>query len=137
MRISDWSSDVCSSDLRRPDRGKIKRKYRILAIIAIAVARPHRLRDTAVILAHVNISIHVRVIVVHININDRDGRRPCSTTATVAGSPGTRSEEHTSELQSLMRNSYAVFCSKKKTTTPTTTKQNGIDNTNKPYHKPH
>src|SRR3546814_15152855 len=89
MRISDWSSDVCSSDLRRPDRGKIKRKYRILAIIAIAVARPHRLRDTAVILAHVNISIHVRVIVVHININDRDGRRPCSTTATVAGSPGT------------------------------------------------
>src|SRR3546814_9908324 len=126
MRISDWSSDVCSSDLlhggrrakdrgrkyrddetdqqqaddeprdpearaidRRPDRDKIKRKYRILAIIAIAVARPHRLRDTAVILAHVNISIHVRVIVVHININDRDGRRPCSTTATVAGSPGT------------------------------------------------
>src|SRR3546814_10912582 len=31
-----------------------------------------------------------------------------------------RSEEHTSELQSLMRNSYAVFCLKKKTTTTTT-----------------
>src|SRR3546814_7113044 len=30
---------------------------------------------------------------------------------------GLRSEEHTSELQSLMRNSYAVFCLKKKTTT--------------------
>src|SRR3546814_6579226 len=30
--------------------------------------------------------------------------------------PGTRSEEHTSELQSLMRNSYAVFCLKKKNT---------------------
>src|SRR3546814_11240174 len=98
MRISDWSSYVCSADLaidRRPDRGKIKRKYRILAIIAIAVARPHRLRDTAVILAHVNISIHVRVIVVHININDRDGRRPCSTTATVAVSPGTNPRPNT------------------------------------------
>src|SRR3546814_10130344 len=31
---------------------------------------------------------------------------------------GERSEEHTSELQSLMRNSYAVFCLKKKMTTP-------------------
>src|SRR3546814_2672612 len=38
----------------------------------------------------------------------RDGRRP-----------GTRSEEHTSELQSLMRISYAVFCLKKKKTTNT------------------
>src|SRR3546814_5482407 len=35
--------------------------------------------------------------------------------ARLAG-PRTRSEEHTSELQSLMRNSYAVFCWKKKTT---------------------
>src|SRR3546814_2958711 len=32
--------------------------------------------------------------------------------------PGYRSEEHTSELQSLMRISYAVFCLKKKTTLP-------------------
>src|SRR3546814_5076274 len=39
-----------------------------------------------------------------------DRRRP----ATGAKPPATRSEEHTSELQSLMRNSYAVFCLKKK-----------------------
>src|SRR3546814_10405578 len=40
----------------------------------------------------------------------------------VTGHPRpTRSEEHTSELQSLMRISYAVFCLKKKTKTPTTT----------------
>src|SRR3546814_4504150 len=38
---------------------------------------------------------------------------------TVTG--GTRSEEHTSELQSLMRHSYAVFCLKKKTKQPLTT----------------
>src|SRR3546814_1861469 len=41
---------------------------------------------------------------------------------TAADIPGenNRSEEHTSELQSLMRNSYAVFCLKKKNNTPTT-----------------
>src|SRR3546814_4418545 len=36
----------------------------------------------------------------------------------------TRSEEHTSELQSLMRTSYAVFCLKKKKNQQATTKQN-------------
>src|SRR3546814_2278682 len=36
-------------------------------------------------------------------------------TVTFSGVGGRRSEEHTSELQSLMRNSYAVFCLKKKT----------------------
>src|SRR3546814_7416890 len=42
---------------------------------------------------------------------------PDGTTAITIGTDGTvsRSEEHTSELQSLMRNSYAVFCLKKKT----------------------
>src|SRR3546814_3336707 len=39
---------------------------------------------------------------------------PMASTTTMA--PGMRSEEHTSELQSLMRISYAVFCLKKKTT---------------------
>src|SRR3546814_7615741 len=36
-------------------------------------------------------------------------------TIALANGTGSRSEEHTSELQSLMRNSYAVFCLKKKT----------------------
>src|SRR3546814_10900074 len=40
-----------------------------------------------------------------------------------AGSTDVRSEEHTSELQSLMRNSYAVFCLKKKTKKPTSTNE--------------
>src|SRR3546814_6126305 len=51
----------------------------------------------------------------------RSGRRRCSRTSTTSGHssfPGVarrpRSEEHTSELQSLMRISYAVFCLKKK-----------------------
>src|SRR3546814_8690525 len=43
----------------------------------------------------------------------------------------TRSEEHTSELQSLMRNSYAVFCLKKKKTIQ---QQTNIQNTQNKYH---
>src|SRR3546814_2006038 len=49
------------------------------------------------------------------------GSTSCATSWSMAAQPGTmastgprRSEEHTSELQSLMRNSYAVFCLKKK-----------------------
>src|SRR3546814_10593766 len=40
---------------------------------------------------------------------------PCSWMPDRVRHDGTRSEEHTSELQSLMRISYAVFCLKKKT----------------------
>src|SRR3546814_3335635 len=42
------------------------------------------------------------------------GRRCCGTARTRTSPPRSRSEEHTSELQSLMRISYAVFCLKKK-----------------------
>src|SRR3546814_5657303 len=41
--------------------------------------------------------------------------------------PDERSEEHTSELQSLMRTSYAVFCLKKKTQNKKTTRENIIE----------
>src|SRR3546814_6603839 len=43
--------------------------------------------------------------------------RPCGQHNDLYGSPDERSEEHTSELQSLMRLSYAVFCLKKKSKT--------------------
>src|SRR3546814_9969490 len=42
-----------------------------------------------------------------------DGMKQRSAKAPPRGREGSRSEEHTSELQSLMRNSYAVFCLKK------------------------
>src|SRR3546814_3361051 len=51
-----------------------------------------------------------------IDLVAQNSRRPCRL----------RSEEHTSELQSLMRISYAVFCLKKKTTQDKTTKQNTV-----------
>src|SRR3546814_5774350 len=87
MRISDWSSYVCSSDLpllrrRRGHRGR-------------AYARPwscrrHRGR--------------------HSQPTPGLPRRDVTAVRLLQG----RSEEHTSELQSLMRISYAVFCLKKK-----------------------
>src|SRR3546814_7843693 len=119
MRISDWSSDVCSSDLhvgvdyanqpvqgrrderriRRPDG--VPRDYgRRLDSLAGKAGRKHEgsaLGSTPALcgkLAH---------------LLSRSHRDPLDH-------PG-RSEEHTSELQSLMRISYAVFCLKKKTLT--------------------
>src|SRR3546814_2427044 len=53
----------------------------------------------------------------HRAVNSRNGARiGVHTTGLPSGEPVVRSEEHTSELQSLMRISYAVFCLKKKKT---------------------
>src|SRR3546814_4256719 len=103
MRISDWSSDVCSSDLigpalfndepndrpRRPESRQRKDRF----------ARAGRIVPVA-------------------RVGDRRrgaGEEPVSD-GGVDGDHGVafRSEEHTSELQPLMRTSYAVFCLKKK-----------------------
>src|SRR3546814_5679865 len=56
--------------------------------------------------------------VLHVEIRGlvRQDQRTCGDPALLHRRPVTRSEEHTSELQSLMRISYAVFCLKKKTT---------------------
>src|SRR3546814_3008588 len=80
MRISDWSSDVCSSDL---PQGGLERKEAPLHVSKVAVADPKTGKPTRV------------------RFETKDGKK-------------VRSEEHTSELQSLMRISYAVFCLKKK-----------------------
>src|SRR3546814_1370244 len=94
MRISDWSSDVCSSDLRL-SRKRARRPGARLHAAGRCRGRVHR----------------------------RTGGRGVgagSFRAVERGGGGgeaqRRSEEHTSELQSLMRISYAVFCLKKKNT---------------------
>src|SRR3546814_3587844 len=91
MRISDWSSDVCSSDLvgRRRDRPTL---------------RQPRLFSSE---KHVERGWHR-----HAGRRGDEGQPPPVPTRE----PAVRSEEHTSELQSLMRISYAVFCLKQKTT---------------------
>src|SRR3546814_5740763 len=121
MRISDWSSDVCSSDLlflwvsscrqltggteRRSARNRSAGR-RPIDVVApeveaqrLRAVADHRLR---------------RPLVARV---EQRQRAPCDRVRArpaVAGVAGVRSEEHTSELQSLMRNSYAVFCLKKK-----------------------
>src|SRR3546814_7637780 len=99
MRISDWSSDVCSSDLTRRFDFRdhcLRRRGRTAAAVACAAEI----------------------------IDDQPGtaRRECQRMLATEAIAGTgddgdailernhRSEEHTSELQSLMRNSYALLC---------------------------
>src|SRR3546814_8739087 len=92
MRISDWSSDVCSSDLIAAGRDSWQ-------ALAVGWDRGGDQRGDA------NTPRFLR--------RARGPRRSCATW-TQAGPLRPRSEEHTSELQSLMRISYAVFCLKKK-----------------------
>src|SRR3546814_3118311 len=121
MRISDWSSDVCSSDLRlapgRPGRdyrlGAASASRRALALGLGLALGPTRDRGTAI--QHPNGEFALVAVEVIDNGRDRQlvpggvGWQRAGRTAQ----PVERSEEHTSELQSLMRNSYAVFCLKK------------------------
>src|SRR3546814_8648153 len=116
MRISDWSSDVCSSDLRigahghdAPPRlcGNAQPDPRAgnggqQSAGGVGPDRYSCRRDShhPVRLSQRRAALHLRAAA------DREGR-----SASAA-----RSEEHTSELQSLMRISYAVFCLKKKIT---------------------
>src|SRR3546814_3953151 len=112
MRISDWSSDVCSSDLQRAFHARGDRPKLGIHPHAPGVADGRQIEglrrpggDTP---GHVQPPRH------------GSGHAPQHDPARNGG-PATqhRSEEHTSELQSLMRISYAVFCLKKKTHTHT------------------
>src|SRR3546814_9418641 len=101
MRISDWSSDVCSSDLRGLS-GFRRSSFRAFHVDECGRECGRVLSDCRNLC-----SIY------------RDGPRPFSHHAggvMTQECGDVRSEEHTSELQSLMRISYAVFCLKKKNT---------------------
>src|SRR3546814_4942383 len=123
MLISDWSSDVCSSELRQQAHGRDAVRERVMdlrvdrkamvfepfdpvafpqgptAIEAMAMKPGDQLPEFP--LAARSRQRVMSNVVVHVDI--AIGRQA-------------RSEEHTSELQSLMRISYAVFCLKKKKT---------------------
>src|SRR3546814_7349483 len=124
MRISDWSSDVCSSDLVAAERaGERAREYADGAGSAVRGLFRHgqRIRDRFSDRGNDYRRQLTRVagdFADEANYRYRRARRqvkrhPVATVAIVAGTIG-RSEEHTSELQSLMRISYAGFCLKKK-----------------------
>src|SRR3546814_4509924 len=102
MRISDWSSDVCSSDLA------IVQPYRPAAGRQRHCMSGYQRKPSAPLW--------------HLCPTDQlSNGTPRHGAAAPDAEPGAlrsgyRSEEHTSELQSLMRISYAVFCLKKKKT---------------------
>src|SRR3546814_5571133 len=102
MRISDWSSDVCSSDLVDRHRGLAGLAVADDQLALAAADRDHRV-DGLVAglhrLRHALACDHARGDGFH-----RRGLRGRDRALAV------RSEEHTSELQSLIRISYAVCC---------------------------
>src|SRR3546814_5191536 len=140
MRISDWSSDVCSSDLRlMADAGVISMSLRDAALraplnFADDAPPPRRLPPSSVKAINgtrfelmrmlrepslytldrldltadssLDASVQAEVTALLRSLDDPEQLKALGMTG--------RSEEHTSELQSLMRISYAVFCLKKK-----------------------
>src|SRR3546814_6089565 len=133
MRISDWSSDVCSSDL-----GFILTRLDTPDAPPIAAIEPDRPLAIGSAFKLVILAELVREIAggkrhwddpITLDGGDLPGGfyadKAKGTIATIRdlatkmvsvsdNSATDRSEEHTSELQSLMRNSYAVFCLNKK-----------------------
>src|SRR3546814_2595912 len=109
MRISDWSSDVCSSDLRprvqqlRGDHGMRADPRRRLPV---DLARMDHLQSERLV-AERRGPQQDHALPYHQRPAGGAERSPEERLPD-------RSEEHTSELQSLMRNPYAVFCMKKK-----------------------
>src|SRR3546814_3465920 len=116
MRISYWSSDVCSSDLKySPDDGRLMERY--------ARRTDQVLQDLFYSYDPMGnvLSIEDKTLPVRYFANQRvepASRFRYDSLYQVTEATGweARSEEHTSELQSLMRISYAVFCLKKKNT---------------------
>src|SRR3546814_6310226 len=108
MRISDWSSDVCSSDLiadRYLDRTQLAQRKPTEHVIQTI-----RKQNCD----HVALGDAMRGQAMCQTIHPDVDRGKAQRLAVILPRPERRSEEHTSELQSLMRNSYAVFCLKKK-----------------------
>src|SRR3546814_4371022 len=113
MRISDWSSDVCSSDLRVQFQS-----WLIIGLVAAITGNAHIAGSDA---------LYRTIFVIENLCGCETGENLYAQTFRLLGKPAaeiaeraSRSEEHTSELQSLMRISYAVFCLKKKKNTTNT-----------------
>src|SRR3546814_9937088 len=148
MRISDWSSDVCSDDLLRLGVERLDPSVRVIEVGSLAALKDavRRHPETKLVLLDLMMpdveglaSLQylrgewpdVRVAVIS-SLQDRAWIRSAEALGAIAFIPkstpavqmqkildslltnGHRSEEHTSELQSLMRIPYAVFCLKKK-----------------------
>src|SRR3546814_5688538 len=120
MRIRDWSSDVCSSDLPGP-RWPCDGKGECAATTGVRrqgtgggdETPGYGLCDRSggCLCRAARRGVFARA---HPGIRSMVSRAERESRKRIAGSGKDRSEEHTSELQSLMRISYAVFCLKNK-----------------------
>src|SRR3546814_6581396 len=110
MRISDWSSDVCSSDLTDANDHNQRNVFKDAVIQSRKAHFTGGDDDKNLIHLDTPLPFDIRDVLAHANFRNTEM---------------VRSEEHTSELQSLMRISYAVFCLKKKITR----KQTSVINT--------
>src|SRR3546814_6512159 len=110
MRISDWSSDVCSSDLQAELSGAFIMAIvvGILCVYCVLVLLFKDFIQPITILSAIPLSIGGAFF--GLLVFDSELGLPAMIGLVML----MRSEEHTSELQSLMRISYAVFCLKKK-----------------------
>src|SRR3546814_10622664 len=115
MRISDWSSDVCSSDLRVErvggacaplDQGSLQNGAELEALAGVEQRVGRVVRYLEFLSVQCDPSLLHEAEAQRHHLLRRALAVQCLCPA--------RSEEHTSELQSLMRISYAVFCLKKK-----------------------
>src|SRR3546814_3454859 len=139
MRIRDWSSDGCSADLLLAgflaQLGRLDALFQLGQLVAAVLALAellldrlelfvqivlalgllhlalHAVADALLDLQHADLAFHEGVDLLQA-VADRLAFQQLLLLGDLE-----RSEEHTSELQSLMRISYAVFCLKKKTTT--------------------
>src|SRR3546814_1350903 len=122
MRISDWSSDVCSSDLgglaALAQQRDLVDGERIRLVPGGGIDAHAQRVEGHLLGAGQTLGQAVLLVLVH---HEADGAavhavdRHAAVDEAVQGLQHEhRSEEHTSELQSLMRSSYAVFCLKKK-----------------------
>src|SRR3546814_10520809 len=125
MRISDWSSDVCSSDL------DVSKNGRTILFVSHKMDALRRLCERAILLERGRVieqGSTEQVVAKYLVASSSHGEL-----ADLGAAPdkpmrlrwvqlldNERSEEHTSEIQSLMRISYAVFCLTKKKTYRTT-----------------
>src|SRR3546814_8458875 len=132
MRISDWSSDVCSSDLlgagTAPAAAQVSDDVVKLAILTDMSGPYADINGQgsvhAVQMAIEDFGGEVLGKKIELVYADHQNKADVGANAArqwfdqeqvdVVVNLANRSEEHTSELQSTMRNSYAVFCLKKK-----------------------
>src|SRR3546814_6236789 len=115
MRISDWSSDLCSSDLDQeqprclvhaPGRRARAAGDGVVALelrnVSKRVGAEEHIGDVSLTLEKGSLNVLLGPTL--------SGKTSLMRLMAGLDRPTERSEEHTSELQSLMRNSYAVFC---------------------------